>query len=91
MKAKNIVSEVFFYAVGLVILVGFFLLSTFLMTHLIPEGNRDMIKDVLATLRDALMIIIGYFYGTSKSSADKNAIFDKQLNQTPTITNVKTS
>jgi len=89
MNAKSIVSEIFFYAVGLLILVGFFLLSTFLIIHVIPDANRDMIKDILATLRDALMIIIGYFYGTSKSSVDKNAIIEKQLNQTPPISNDK--
>ena len=80
MKAKTILSEVFFYAVGLVILVGFFLLSMFLISKGIPEGHRDMVKDILATLRDAMMIIIGYFYGTSKSSADKNATIAKVLN-----------
>ena len=36
MKAKTILSEVFFYAVGLVILVGFFLLSMFLISKGIP-------------------------------------------------------
>lgn len=75
-----------FYLVGILILVGFFTLSTFLILKVVPETNKDMIKDILATLRDALMIIIGYFYGSSKSSSDKNDTIDKVLN-TPNIIN----
>ena len=90
MKWKEIINQVFFYAVGIVVLLGFFMLSTFLITRVIPAENRDMIKDILATLRDAIMIIIGYFYGSSKSSADKSVTIDKQLNSNQSISNEKT-
>lgn len=73
-----------FYLVGILILVGFFLLSTFLIFKVTPEGNKDMVKDILATLRDAIMIIIGYFYGSSKSSAEKDVTIDKALNKPAT-------
>ena len=69
-----------FYLVGILTLIGFFMLSTFIILHIVPDTNKDMIHDVLSTLRDALMIIIGYFYGSSKSSSDKNTIIDQALN-----------
>lgn len=89
MKTKSVISEVFFYAVGMAVLLGFFMLSSFLIMRVVPEGNKDMVRDILTTLRDAMMLIIGYFYGSSKSSADKNTIIDKQLNSNNNISNEK--
>jgi len=89
MKTKSVISEVFFYAVGIFVLFGFFMLSTFVIMRIVPEGNKDMVRDILTTLRDAMMLIIGYFYGSSKSSADKNVTIDKQLSSNNNISNEK--
>ena len=73
MKTKDI----YFYMVGIVVIVGFLCLSSFIILKVVPADNKDMIRDVLATLRDGIMIILGYWYGSSKGSADKNEILAK--------------
>ena len=93
MKGKSL-NTVFFYIVGVVFLAGFFTFATVTISHKIPEENRELFRDVMSTLRDGVIIILTYYYGSSKSSADKNEILDKKLNGTdenPTPNNPGTS
>ena len=76
------VNTFFFYAVGVVFLIGFFTFATVTLSHNIPEANRELFRDVMTTLRDGVIIILTYYYGSSKSSSDKNEILDKKLNGT---------
>jgi hypothetical protein len=37
----------------------------------IPQENREMFLDLKTTSRDAVLIMLAYYWGSSKSSADK--------------------
>lgn len=72
MKTKSLVSEIFFYSVGVVFLIGFFLMLWFVATKSIPAENKDVILMLIGVLSNGVALILGYFYGSSKGSSDKN-------------------
>ena len=59
---------------------GFFGLMVFMMKWGVPEANRDMLNIMLGALGAAWVSIIGYYFGSSASSAKKDTIIDKSLN-----------
>ena len=71
MKTKDI----FFYALGALIVVGFFIVLVVLMyTSKSPES----VNMTLGALLEAFGTVVGYFYGSSKGSADKNDLINKK-------------
>jgi drug/metabolite transporter (DMT)-like permease len=68
MKAKN----VFQYVLGAVIVIGFFLLLYFLLWITIPADNKDLLNITVGALIGSFTSIVGYFYGSSLGSAEKN-------------------
>lgn len=81
MKVKEWFEKVFFYGVGIVFLVGFFTITQFLIYKTIPTENKELISGILETLKNGAILILGYFYGSSRSSAEKSTTIDKKLNQ----------
>jgi hypothetical protein len=74
MKTKDI----FFYALGALIVIGFFVVLVVLMyTSKSPES----INMTLGALLAAFGTVVGYFYGSSKGSADKNDLINKNPNE----------
>lgn len=73
MKAKDI----FQYILGALITIGFFVLMISLVYASIPEQNKDLLNLVVGALIGSFATIVGYFFGSSKGSADKNEIFNK--------------
>ncbi len=67
-KAK----DVFQYALGAIIIVGFFALMIILAAREIPTENKDLLNLVVGALIGSFATIVGYFYGSSKGSSDKN-------------------
>lgn len=71
MKAK----EIFMYVLGALITVGFF--AT--LFYLIYSGTFvETINLVVGTLITAFGTVVGYFYGSSKGSADKTELMNKK-------------
>ena len=68
MEKKN----VFQYALGALICIGFFVLLYILIWTEIPQANRDVLNLVVGALIGSFASVVGYFYGSSKGSADKN-------------------
>ena len=64
MKAK----EIYMYALAALFIVGFFVMSWLLRNT--PENS--FLIGVIETLKMGVVLILGYFFGSSKSSADKN-------------------
>lgn len=64
MKAK----EIFFYGLGLSIVVGFFTITGFLV---LKGGYESTVNILIGTMAMAFGSVVGYYFGTSKSSADK--------------------
>jgi hypothetical protein len=66
--------DVYLYALASVIVVGFFALCATLMYRPLPTGSNEVVFMLFGTLSAAVGSVIGYFFGSSKSSADKTDI-----------------
>ena len=68
MKAKDI----FQYTLGAIIVLGFFALIIILAYISVPDQNKDLLNLVVGALIGSFATVVGYFYGSSKGSAEKN-------------------
>jgi hypothetical protein len=68
MKGK----EVYMYVLAGVFIVGYFALIGFILIKVIPPENKDIALILFGTLTAGVSAILSYFFGSSKSSADKN-------------------
>jgi drug/metabolite transporter (DMT)-like permease len=73
MNPKN----VFQYILGAMIVIGFFVLMYLLLAQAVPEQNKDILNIVVGALIGSFTSIVGYFYGSSLGSADKNDLLRK--------------
>ena len=71
------VRYIFQYALGAVIVIGFFILLYFAIFNPFPEMNQRILDITVGALIGAFTMVVSYFYGSSKGSADKN---DKLIN-----------
>lgn len=63
--------EIYMYLLGAFI-VGCAITATIILVfHQVPETNRDMVNISLGAILGMAVNVVGYFYGSSKSSADK--------------------
>lgn len=69
--------DIFQYSLGGVIVVGFFLLLIVLANKGIPDQNKDLLNLVVGALIGSFATVVGYFYGSSKGSAEKNELLKK--------------
>ena len=74
-KDPKLVREIYMYALGTVIVVGVIVLITLVMIYR-PE-MKDVINLSIGALLAAFGTVIGYFFGSSKGSADKNDLLVK--------------
>jgi len=74
MKTKNL----FMYILGVIITVGFFLLLYFLIFQAMPAENQRLLDVTIGALIGSFTTVVGYFYGSSKGSADKTDIIAKE-------------
>jgi heme O synthase-like polyprenyltransferase len=74
MKVKNI----FQYTLGALIVIGFFVLLYLLLSYTVPDQNKDILNLVIGALIGSFTTIVGYFYGSSLGSADKNDLLSKK-------------
>jgi drug/metabolite transporter (DMT)-like permease len=73
MKSK----DVFQYVLGALIVAGFFILLYLLISAEVPERNKDLLNLVVGALIGSFATVVGYFYGSSKGSAEKNELINK--------------
>lgn len=60
-----------------VIVMGYIAVQYFLLAHIVPAEMRELILRSLGTLDMALGLVLGYYFGSSASSAAKNDILAK--------------
>lgn len=73
MKAK----EIYLYAFAALFVIGFFVLAVVLKDN----TNNMFISGVIETLKLGVVLILGYFFGSSKGSADKNEIINRKKSE----------
>ena len=83
---KSNTKEVFQYSLAALIIVGFFAVLLLLVILTIPKENVDAILLALGALISAFSGVIGYFFGSSMSSAKKDATI-ASMKTTDTIEN----
>ncbi len=74
MKTK----EVALYILGAIIVIGFFMTLIFLIVNGAYESTLQL---VIGSLIAAFGTVVGYFYGSSKGSADKNELLHKSKSE----------
>jgi uncharacterized membrane-anchored protein len=77
MTGKNL-KEVYMYVLASLLFVGFFIILGLLLTHSIPEQNKELVHTLLGVLGTCFVMTITYFFGSSKGSADKTEMMNKQ-------------
>jgi len=60
------------YILAWTVIIGFFALMGFLLKIPVPQDQSGVIFMLFGSLSSAFGAVIGYFFGSSKSSADKN-------------------
>lgn len=62
------------YIIAWVLIIGFFTLCGMLIYVAIPEKSNAVVFMLFGTLSAGFSSVIGYFFGSSKSSSDKTAL-----------------
>jgi len=69
------VKDIFMYVLGALVAIGFFVT----LWYLIRQGAfESTINLAIGSLIGAFATIVGYFYGSSKGSSDKNELILKK-------------
>ena len=71
--------EIYMYALAALIAIGFFGLLYILVYVPIPESNANVLYLVVGALIGSFTTVVGYFFGSSKGSADKTEIMKKTI------------
>ncbi len=69
--------EVMFLVLGVLIISGTISFLVVLMLREIPVGNKDAVMLSLGTLLASFTAVVGYYFGSSKGSADKNDTMER--------------
>lgn len=69
MKAKDI----YIYAFGALFIIGFFYLAVVLKNA--PDNAIN--SGTIETIKNCVILIVGFFFGSSKGSSDKNEMLKK--------------
>lgn len=59
------------------VLIGWLSVQAFLLTHVIDADMRELVARVLGTLDGALMLVLGYYFGSSSGSRENQEALRK--------------
>ena len=60
------------------IVVGWLCVQWFMLGHVIPAENRELVMRALGTLDAALMFVLGYYFGSSRGSDAKTELLTRK-------------
>lgn len=72
--------EIFMYGLAAAVVLLVFAVIAVLMFRVTPPENSELLYTAIGLALGWGTNVIGYFFGSSKSSADKNEIIDNQNN-----------
>jgi hypothetical protein len=75
------INEIFMYALGALIVIGFFTVLVGLLQFEVPDGNKDALYLALGSLFSAFAGVVGYFYGSSAGSKRKTDLMAGKQNE----------
>jgi drug/metabolite transporter (DMT)-like permease len=73
--------EIYMYILGAIVVFSIIAFAACLIFFPIPDQNKDMVNIALGAFIGAFVTVVGYYYGSSKGSADKTQIM-KQTSET---------
>lgn len=76
---KDIIKEAFQTILGIVVVVGFFMLLNSLIHKSIPVENRDLLTTVIGALIGSFITVVTFHFGSSKGSRSKDKQITKKL------------
>lgn len=71
---KELWKQIFQYGLAALIAIGLFWVVYLLIIRPAPEQNKDALLILLGVLASSFTGVVGYFFGSSKGSADKTDI-----------------
>lgn len=66
---------------ALVITIGFFGVVVVLATRVAPLDNREILSIVVGVLGASFGAVVQYYFGSSKSSLEKNQVIARLVNE----------
>ena len=66
------VKDIYMYALGALIIIGFFTIIIVVFKSEMPASNKDVGLLVIGVLAAKFSDVVAYFFGSSKSSSDKS-------------------
>lgn len=78
----KVAKELYMYLLGAIIILCAFFLGYILATNEIPSGNKDVVMVAVGIILGWGGAVVTYFFGSSKSSADKNEMLVKKNDNT---------
>ena len=72
---KTDTEKTYMAILALVVITATFYLGHMLLTQEVPEKNRDIVNVALGMILGLSSTVVGYYFGSSKSSSDKTDIF----------------
>ena len=69
--------KIYMYVLGAVIVIGFYVVLAIVFRTPIPNVNHDVVMLLIGALIAKFADVVGYFYGSSKGSADKTDLINK--------------
>lgn len=80
----NKTKEIYMYVLATIVVISIMLFSAALIFYPLPKDNIQMVNIALGAFIGAFITVVGYFFGSSKSSSDKNELLTKSGNQNVT-------
>lgn len=74
--------EIYMYILGAVVVLAIIAFAALLIFVKIPQENKDTITTIAGCLITLAVTVVTFFFGSSKSSSDKNELL---ANSTPII------
>ncbi len=70
--------DVLRFMTAVTVMGAFFLITNALIYQEIPEANKEILIHLLGIVEGAVMTIVGYEFGSSKGSQQKNDLLSKK-------------
>ena len=75
-KDSPVINKITLPILAITVTIGFFGLLAYMLKYDVPTANKSLLDIMLGSLGTAWISIVGYYFGSSKGSDDKNKIID---------------